>query len=204
MAYPVASLSILEIQYRYKIQGQQCINVFHYQVDGAVVDGAAVLATFALDFSMNVANVLKANQTNDVTDIHLRSQWVHPVRYVPQILPVGDTFGDVLPPTESIGTCVVLKKLTDRASRSARGRIFLGGVAEASINIGTLESTFYTTITGQWATAAIYNLADATEGRFAAPVIWSYSDPAGVDEITASAVDRYARYQRRREVGRGI
>lgn len=204
MAYEVLAGSVIEMQYRYTIQGQQCINVFHYLLGSASIDGAADLQQFVATFAGNVAAPLQAFQTTDVTLCHVRGQYVHATRFVPYEEIVLGGAGTATPPTESIGTCAVLRKLTDVANRSSRGRIYLGGLAQTAIDIGTLTQTIYDGLLAAWVDAVTFPLEINEGANTGTPIVWSYSDPFHKPFITNGSVDRYARYQRRREVGRGI
>lgn len=204
MAYTIPASSILEMQLRYTLDGQQLINVFHYRVDGPVLDGAGSLIAFAGDFDLKVARPLAGHQSNNVLNRAIRAQWVYPARYVPYDMPSFFTIGQVAASSESGGTAVSLKRLGDRANRKNRGRIYLGGVPETGCQISTLTNAYYNALNAEWAVACQASLDYAGEGRFADPVIWSYKRPIEFTVVESGSADRYVRYQRRREVGRGI
>ena len=201
MPYAIPAGSIAEIQWRYKIQGQQCINVFHYKNDVSMADGATNLIGLMNEFDPNVANVFQSYQTTEVVEGRIRGQWVYPTRYVYEEQPMVDDAGTSAPPTVSIGTCLVVRRKSQLASRSARGRIYFGGLAGSYLTIGTWNSTLTPVIKGLMQDAV--KAAFVVDGVNFTPVIWSYADPGNADEVVTSLVDPYARYQRRREVGRG-
>ena len=203
MSYEVGEGAIAEVQYRYKMNGQQCINVFHYKyLGGTPVDGRASIEDIAESFHVLVGGALQALQTTDVTEVHVRAQWVYPTRYTYATFIPTIQAGLKAPPTLSVGTSVVMKKLADLAGQSHRGRIYLGGCAVYDALVGEIiEAELEPYIEA----AANFDellpvLADPNLMR---PVIWSYTDPLNPDDIVDTAVDRALRYQRRREVGRG-
>lgn len=194
----------MEMQLRYLLQGQQCINVFHYKLSGSLIDGALGLSEYLTQFNANMGAALQAFITSDGTNLLTRGQFVYPTRFVPQELGIAGGAGTATPPTESVGTSIVLRKLSDVASRSARGRIFLGGIAQTAVDIGTVTSGIQSALLAAWQPNIIMTLTSVTEIINADPVIWSYTDPTNTNRITNGTVDPYCRYQRRREVGRGI
>jgi len=202
MAYIIPSGAILEIQYRCRLGDQQCINVFHYLNNFTIEDGRAAAEEAAQYFWEEVGLAIATAQTADVTAIHVRAQWVHPVRYAFVEYTPDPNAGVAMIPTLSIGTCVVLKKLTDLAGHSHRGRAFIPGAPVADSDIGLLTVGGFAT----W-DAVAQNLVKDMEvvggTVFLDPVIWSYTDPTNTDEIVQATADQVLRYQRRREVGRG-
>lgn len=149
MPYAIPAGSIAEIQWRYKIQGQQCINVFHYKNDASMADGATNLLGLMGEFDAGVANIIQSYQTTEVISGRIRGQWVHPTRYVYEEVDMADTVGTSAPPTVSIGTCLVVRRKSQLASRSSRGRIYVGGLAGSYLTIGTWNSTLTPVIKGQ-------------------------------------------------------
>lgn len=202
MAYTVPADAIAEMQYRYKLGGQQLINVFHYKLNDETLDGRAVIEEAATEFYNAVGLFIAARQTTEVSDIHVRGQWVYPIRYAFYKYIPDTTAGVEDPPTLSIGTSIVLKKISDLAGHSHRGRVFVGGAPVSDAVVGTLTSGAL----GNWGTVAGKMVLDVDlpiNLRIIEPVIWSYTDPTHADEIVQTNADPVLRYQRRREVGSG-
>lgn len=203
MAYPINEGSVLEVQYRYRLQGQQLINVFHYESGLNIVDGRAAAEEAALAFYNGLGSTIQVLQTTDVTDVRIRAQWVNPTRYAFIEYIPDATIGAKLPPTLSIGTSVVLKKISELAGQAHRGRVFVGGGPVADAVIGTLTEA----ATEAWQEAAGFltaNIELVANPSILVPIIWSYTQPLGKDRIFEGSVDPVLRYQRRREVGSGI
>lgn len=204
MAYPLAAGDIVEIQYRYRMQSQQCINTFHYQLNDPVADGKLMIQGALSSFWTTIGVHISDLQTEEVEDIHLRGQAVHPQRYNYVTLTPPLTTGQITPPTASIGSCLVIRRKSEIAGVTANGRVFIGGLPTAAIDIGTLTPAYM----GQVNTDLVPNiplaLAAGDFGEILDPVVWSYQDPASTHSIVQAVADRYVRYQRRREVGQGI
>lgn len=201
MAYDIPAGGVLEVQHRYRLQGQQCINVYHYEAEVDIPDAGAELPFIAAAFDLGIANPIQTYQTNECIDGTIRAQWVTPFRYVYFQQPMADTVGTAAPPTTSIGTSLVVRRRSERATRSARGRVYIGGIAQTYLTIGTWNSSLTTAIRDVIANAVKSTLVANMINYY--PIIWSYADPVNKDRVVSAEVDTYARYQRRREVGRG-
>lgn len=200
--YTIPANAILEVQYRYKLQGQQLINVLHYRLNQEVTDGRGAAEEAAENVFNEVFVGIQTRQTTDVTNCEVRAQWVHPTRYAHVTWYPPALAGSSAPPTLSIGTSIVLKKLADLAGHSHRGRIFVGGAPVSDTEIGLITAA---SLPG-WRTIAETMAVDVELPLAVAivePVIWSYADRLTNDEIVQGEVDQALRYQRRREVGRG-
>lgn len=204
MPIPLAAGAIIEMQYRYTLQGQQCINVMHYQLNNSITDLFQTLQELADNFGSTVCSTLQLYQTTQALNGTVRAQVVSPVRYVYIERPAAGGAGTLAPPTVSIGTSACLKKISDKASRSSRGRIFLGGLAQSNILIGQLQDPAYSNLKADWDAVATQSLVDLAGIVYAMPIIWSYKDPTHVDQVTRTGVDQPLRYQRRRELSVGI
>lgn len=203
MPYPIPGNSIMELQYRYKMNGQQCINVFHYLGAYSFADGRAAATEMLNDFINRVAGIIQARQTSQVTDCRSRAQWVYPTRYAHIELAHPDPEGGQAPPTLSIGTSIVLKRMSDLASRSSRGRVFIGGGPVADAVVGELTVGALGTWNDLVSPVLLVELDTLASPGAGKPIIWSYTDPDNRDYVVTTAADRALRYQRRREVGRG-
>lgn len=204
MAYLIPMSSVLEVQYRYTLQSQQCINVFHYVNEIEFADGAAAAGELADDFIGKVAQAWSVFQTVEVANHAVRAQWVNPVRYQYVEHPFTPDSPASAAPTLSIGTAAVLRRRGEVASRSTRGRVFLGGLPVSQLNIGTWIPGALNTLNTQIAPGLATPLAIGGGDDSCFPIIWSYTDPLNKDRVSTTQADPYARYQRRREVGRGI
>lgn len=204
MAYPVATGAIAELQYRYTIANQQCINVFHYRLQTDIIDGGAWMINAITNWMDTLGVVIQSYQTSEVTQIHVRGQWVYPTRYVAVEYTPADSVGGDAAPAVSIGTSIVMRRRSEVASRSARGRIYIGGVSKARTDVGTIKDIEYGGINGNLQPVMLSSLVDPGPVISALAVIWSYSDPTHSDEVVTAELDPNLRYQRRREVGRGI
>lgn len=202
--YTIPVGAIIEMQWRAFLQSQQVICTFHYENSVSIIDGPLALQEYIENFGVTMGDGLRGHCTTDVQTIRWRGQVVHPTRYVHLEVIPAQTAGALAPPTVSIGTSVVCRKLTDLAARNARGRIFYPGIPTSYLNIGTLTTTAETNLRVAIAEQLPVNIQAATEGGEAMPVVWSYTAPARRTLIRRGTVDQFVRYQRRREVGRGI
>lgn len=203
MAYNISAGSIIEVQYRYRLAGQQCINTFHYQTDVAIEPAQDVDSTVAENFYTSVGVHLQSYQTSDVTGIMIRAQWVASTRYAYAEYFPEDSVGGLLPPTLSIGTSIVFRRRSDNAARWAQGRFFLGGYSVDGTSVGELDQETVDNITTDILPHLRVNIATGVGDGEVKPVVWSPTSTHPNQYVVEVAVDRYLRYQRRREVGRG-
>jgi hypothetical protein len=207
MAYVINAGDLVQAQLRSTLHGQTCINTFHYFYTAPAIplaDGEDVLTAFGTSFLSQVwANNLRALLSNEVVDVHAIIQLIEPIRYVPIRVNPGvglDTGGDLgsaLPSSVSVN----LKKLSDQAGRSHRGRVYIAGAFINNENNSALDPA---QVAG-WNDAGVDMATDVVtaDGTFV-PVI-RHADPLQVpDLITAVVVDPVLRNQRRRQLGRGI
>lgn len=194
-------MEIIRVQ---TLAGQQCMNVFYYRNDIMTVDGGAALDEAIAEFSTLINNVIANLQSQDVTEIYTRAQWVHPTRYVARYgipaLTEGVQVGTSLPS----GAAVVVRRRSDLANRSSRGRIFVPGIPISNTLNSKMLPGWMTTNADDLAATVLVGLDLVASGLFMEPVIWSYSDRNNADPCVTANVDDVLRYQRRREVGRGI
>lgn len=204
MSYTVPAGAILEVQYRYTLAAQQMINVFFYKLFDSSADGAQDAFDFAANFWDTVGTNIKNNQTTEVGLINIRAQWIKPTRYFPMTFTPSPAQGVITPPTYSVGTSVIIRKQSDVVGRSKRGRVYIGGVARVLGGPGSLTNTAKEQIQAEIGDAMLSNLVAAGSAATCGPVVWSYRNPTASVPITRTEVDQNLRYQRRREVGRGV
>lgn len=203
MPYPLPAGGIIECQYRCTLHAQQCINVFHYRIPDAYTGTSNELPTLLDSFELKVASKIYAIQSEQVSNIQLQIQVVHPQRYVyyrrDAAVANGETTGTAMPS----GVSAVVRRRSELANRSSRGRIYIPGIS--------LGATAQSELTPAWLAANELSLRvmmyDPIEDGFTTPfpaVIWSYADRAHNDVVVSAEVDPVIRYQRRREVRVGI
>lgn len=203
MAYSVPEGAIAEVQYRYTIAEQQCINTFFYKTPAEILDAAAWILSAITEKMDDEFIQIQSYQTSEVTNIHVRGQWVYPTRYVYEEYRPADGVGGAAPPALSIGTCLVFRRRSELASRSSRGRIYIGGIEKAKALVGQVDPMYQAELNTNIGAVVATGLTNGAGVPVCPPVVWSYSDPTHADEILTVALDPYLRYQRRREVGRG-
>lgn len=204
MSYPVAAGAILEMQYRYTYGGQQCINVFHFKWGGAVDITAEIQTELLTSFDLTYCDGIRLQQVTQVQNRRVRGQFIYPTRYISFEKACNAATGVLLEDGESVGTCVVCRRKSTFANRRGRGRSYFAGVAESDVNIGTLTGAAQTAWTTNVLPVLDEGIDSITAGEGADPVIWSPAFPLQSYLVEVTELDPNVRYQRRREVGRGI
>jgi len=195
------------------LNGQQIVNVFHYQQTTANTSGVTETESLARAWNAQVFPDLLAAITSDAQYgiIESRSFVMPGGVLVGYDLPVS-TVGGEDPPTLPPTVAVVIRKKTSRLGRKYRGRNYFAGVAVADVSAGSLV-TSGTTLT-RWnalATAMLVNPVWTASGSPTfTPVIAAYDkDEDGVpialrsQPLTTTFLDMILRSQRRREIGVG-
>jgi len=203
VGYNVAAGAILEIVRYSTLDGQRVMNTFFYRTPVSIADAQDAMSEIANEFESQVHQPIILAQSEDLFGTRLRLQWVHPLRFMffDRACTVGQ--GQVMTASMTVGASVVVRRRSDVASRSARGRIYIPGIPFASQSASQLTAGFMAGAGAAIAAAIPLSLTIAILGFDLFPVIWSYGDPTHHDNITSAQVDTVIRYQRRREVGVG-
>lgn len=202
MPQSIIAGSIIECQYSYKVDGQLCVNVFHYRARSAEPLFENDAANLLTDFDLKVAAIIAQAQSADITNGMLRIQPVFPTRYVYLEFPEPNGGGGAAGMSVS-GTSVVVRRRTDFASRSSRGRIYIGGIPKTSILASQVTAAFIAANAAGLQNAMTASLVGGF-GNTYDPVIWSYADKTHNEIIVSGNLDPIIRYQRRREIGKGV
>lgn len=207
MAYPILTGSIVEVILFQRMQGQQVMNVLHYQVTSAspIPDGKAALD--ALNTNLNSANIqglfhtLADFQVDTVVYESLQLQWISPSRFRAIHYPPSQGFGNLGEAPAPIATSVVIQTIADEATRHGRGGVHLAGMPASFNNASELSAA------GVTALAAFLDalIMERTVGALTyTPVIYNRANPAASLPITNGFQRTTLRTMRRRVLGRGI
>jgi hypothetical protein len=204
MAVPYAAGSIFQVQLSHTLDAQMVMTTYHYRVTAGGADAQVAQNRLGSVFETGVWAVLRAGLSVELGGTRIRTQIVHPVRIVHDVrVPLnqaGVITGDCLPS----GVAVVIRKRTEIAGRSHRGRVFLPGIPASGVDLSSL-TTAYMTAHSTNLPAAIVATLNGFGGEEWRPVIWSKTpDPLLFDFVTTAQMDGVIRYQRRREVGVGV
>lgn len=216
MAYP--ALSIIEAKVHYIVNGQTCMNVFHYSPFSN--GGGAEIIELVDDFLEGFTNgapgsipaAMSAVQSN-TTGIHLcTAQLIHPVRYI--MRSKETTFSgavDSIVSRQNTGFCVTKTGVV--ATRANVSTSHFGGVPDSNFGQGEIDAGWLP----QWKALAAAIGEDVTGANI--PVTYNPcilnkekipdSDPVkyrikGYTLITQTFLQTTARTMRRRTVGQGI
>lgn len=203
MAYVIPAGGILEIQLRGVLHGQRTINTFHYQTPDSVPDGDAALVTVLASWETLNWDDIRAGMSNEFQDVTLSGQWVYPVRYVNRVLVPANTTGALASVSEPSGVSLVIRRKTVQAGRKYRGRVYMPGITKADTSGSKIGNAWYLAYASDFEDMVLSQpLIGITE--IVHPVIWSYKAPTRATRVVAAEVDRDLRYQRRREIGKGV
>lgn len=203
MAYPLAVGDIVEFRLIGRLHGQETVNVWHYRMTKAYVDGAATLNLLIGQFRGQVWNgALKPALSDEFTCTGIQAQRVYPTRNVPLLQTVNET-GVGGAQSQPSGVAMVVRRLTDLAGRAYRGRIYLPGLPAGAELDSQLAPAYVATHQANLELTVTLGLNIAPDVGIALPVIWSAAVPARRTDVTRGVLDVILRYQRRREVGRG-
>jgi hypothetical protein len=194
---------IYKLAFVYRLHGQTMVNTSHYLVTQDPSTGLAEVI-LADRFRLVVANAIATIQSSQVFNERVECQRVGPgarlLRYDLTLLGNGP---QTTPPVPE-AVAMVFRRRTQYAGRKYRGRIFVGGVAQA----------FFDTFSGRWFpgvesnTGAILlalksTLTDPGSGMTAVPVLYKNNSTA-TQQILSTVMDPIPRSQRRRQLGVGV
>lgn len=195
--------AIIQYTMRQRLDGQVMLNTFHFRSEQEVSTGLAELAALGQSLNTSLQTEQTLLQSSSVTYEASVVQMIDPVRYVAVLVDDelesnGQVATAALPTTVSL----VIRRRSIIASRSGRGRIFVGGIPIASVADSQLTAL-------PLAQANAY--ADLMPGSFAGgagnnytAVIYDRVNPENSEEIATAVTDPILRVQRRREIGVGV
>jgi hypothetical protein len=202
---------ILEVRISGTLHGQTWIETFRFKC--VTVSAAGATATVSQCLSPLVAKLwdngtatgMRYMQSEQVQDVEMTGQKIAPTRYVQRFATLPSTVGAVAGNANPSGVAVVIQKRSALAGRKYRGRWFIPGLPLswsdqsqikednlADISLATGQWNVNTTVTGTGGTITL------------APYIYNPRAAANAQPIVVTAIDIDLRYQRRREVGRGV
>lgn len=201
IALPVGA--ILEVRLRGFIHGQETVNVFHYAAAQAVSDAVGELDLLKTAANSALVQKLRLYTTTEMAGMRTDLQWVYPTRTVANLGSTPGQVGNLAGASVTSGATLVVRRTTQLAGRKYRGRIYLPGLPASYFTISQLNNTvpaaFYDDLTGM-----VTGSLTAANGNVYNPVIWSWKNKTVSTPIVAGAVDPVIRYQRRREIGKGV
>jgi len=206
MAYQVPVGAVCELRLFGVLHSQVVMITSHYDF-GPVAgqDGATQLDSFTQQVESAIYNPLKAHLSQELGQLFLQAQLIHPTRFVASNRIPLSRVGSVAGVSEPSGVAIVVKRTTDLSGRKFRGRVYLPGVPESASLLSVLTSTYLTASTtdfANWVAFPITIQVPAPTQVF--PIVFNLKDPTRKTRITQGFVDPALRYQRRREVGRGV
>jgi len=189
---------ILQATVVQSLQGQQILNVLHYQVKTVGTGTAEIL--LAQDLGERLAPAMKSLMSQDWAYVSTIGQKVFPR---PPSFPyidstdagIGSIPSGALPAQNTLN----LTKTTQFAGTKWRGRVCLSGLAEASSTGGEWENT---ALTAAAPIAAALTSDITTGGWVLTPVLWHREDGTATP-LTGIIARKTIRAQRRRQVGKG-
>lgn len=201
----IAAPNIVELQFRYTLQGERAMNRIHVNV-GAVPNAVVMsdLADAALAWwTSNVRTIV--SDTLALREVYLKSLHaaIAPEVTITSGLPSSGTM-TVPPLPSSVSLAVSLR--SNQTGRSARGRWFWCGFAEDQVDGNIVTGGTITSID-----AALTNLKNEIDGLGHTWVVVSFfsggvprpGGPVYSDVVTIAVVDPVVDSQRRRLPGRG-
>lgn len=207
MAYSIPNLAIIELSYQMSYASQRYMCLFHYQYIGpTIMDGGAQLeslANFWADTNIDGrANEWRALLPDNVKVDYATAQYIHPIRYVRAVSPVGD-FG-TRAATASGNLAGVITKRSALASNHGIGSIHIP-VSTSSFDVanGQLTPSLIEEY-DNWAGIMAEQPEWGGEGGKLSPVILNKANPALSLNIEMCFPQLTARTMSRRTVGRGI
>lgn len=213
MGYKPQVGDLLEFRLIYVLNGQTCMNVFHYSVStrtpGAggpdVQDCANIMVTLLWDDPiLGLSTFISA----DVNSISCTCQVVHPVRSQAAVAPaVLAPVGLGATPAAPSGVCVTVQRKGTMAGRHNQGRAYIGGIVQADISGSALvpaspTQNGFASWTPQLLTDQHVTLTGIT--LTFTPCLVPLPAGTPVVPLTISGWDDVIRYQRRRELRVGI
>lgn len=207
MPYDVQDDAIVEVTIKGILAQQVVMSVLHYRVSDT---GFGILGSAGLDDLQNklfdVGSLMDKYTkccSENLTEVRLVLQWVHPIRYAKQqylgAFNSGQVAGDALPPNDT----AAITKRSERAGRHYVGTLHMPAVPTTAVVNGNMNGIWQLPATdlGDVATQVI----EATPGgaRYH-PLIFNRTAPAASPEWTTYVVQGTSRVGRRRTVGLGI
>lgn len=205
MAYPITSLSILQVVFEGKHDGQQVISVMSYIYDDLTTkpDGRAEIVSVLSQVMAPDGLYEKyiACVSVDVSDIRCYGQFITPIRYA-YVRAVGDgVSGANAGPCLPSNTAQVVSRRGDLADRANISDIHLPGVPVGAVISSELTGP-QLTLLQSFGTASVQPYVSATGGNYQ-PVAFHRESPVLSRKLTESFPQDTVRVMRRRTVGLG-
>lgn len=202
---PSAIEDIWELRLVGSLHGQTTINTWHYATVAAEVANlsAANLQSVAETFNDGVLDVLAALTSEEQSYDLIQLQKIAPTRYIVYQAVPGATAGQVVGNSLPSAVSVVTKRQTIFAGTAGRGRCYFSGIPQGSEQDSELNAA----AAAQWQTFAsgVFVGSISVPGVITlAPIIWGKEFQTNNGLVVVGSADSVLRYQRRREVGRGI
>lgn len=213
MPYPIPPNAIVEVTYRYDVDGQANLNTYFYKYvnDNTVIgDGAGFLAGWSSvlgdkEISGQLANIMVNLTPVTVAHRWVQTQMIFPIRYALQRVAINQS-GAVNGTTQPVGVAVSITRRTQLAQKGRVGRIQLGGVFRDYVANSVLTAAGTTAYSPMraWCTASRFPLSGPAEPREMQPVLFNRTAPSASQPISSATIQPEARFMTRRTVGRGI
>jgi hypothetical protein len=202
---------IMEVRISGDLDGQVCINTFHYEVTSVSAPGAQatmaqilpVLVTSLWDNGVNKG--LSYITSTDYLNVTMVGQKVFPARFVPIFAVLAGTGGTIGGGTFSSGASGVIARKSIVASHKGRGRVFIPALPLTFVTASELNGvglTAYSLASADWNQPKV--IAGTGGTVTLTPIIFNLLAPTNRQPIAFTENNQQVRYQRRREVGRGI
>lgn len=211
MARPVGTNAILEVTFVGLYQGSTILNVFHYRLlsaSSAIFDGDlvvdAAIAKLQTD-PLGAANAFRDCVNVAFELLHVRYQWIYPIRFSPLTSDNNCGGGTVVGQELPSNVAGVFLKRSIFAGPHGHGSCHMSGLSVQSV-VGPVLSAEYKTDLSVFAARMddTISLSEILSGASLAPVLYDRSSPATSALWNETQVMESVRVMRRRTLGVGI
>lgn len=205
---PLATGHVVEVVHAYEVDGQVCMNVFHYVIkevsttpDFSYYDAMSDFCKYARTEPGHIVSGWQDLASADCTSLWVQAQRVRPVRDH-SVREISGLTGVPNGPSAPSACALSLTKRSETVGRGKAGHIQIGGIPVANIEDGL------------WSAATV-NAAQDYADEIELGIPWGSDgtsslclmprDPAGaIRDVIDIIAQREVRAMRRRVVGRGI
>jgi len=207
MAYPIEEGDLILVTMEGRLVNQQVLTTFPYRVkigSPSSADGYAWLGQLLTQLKADdeLGGKYRLCMSNDVKELRLKAQKIHPQRYAFResyfATPEGEVAEDVLPPNSA----VVITKKGEAAGRLERGNLHCYGIPKGFITDGQLNGTgiaAYSDLVTEILKTQLVG-GDLVEIE---PIIFHRAVPSASRTAVHATVQDTLRVMRRRTVGQG-
>jgi len=207
--YAILGGDFFEASIRYKLDGQTCINTYHYQYDGSapvITDGYTAVEDWLLLMNTDAAGLFKTHRkglTKSVKYVEMRMQRIYAVRTIYQKFDMTGSEGQIIGDAGPSVLSAAISRRVLSATRGAQGRVMLSGMPTVAFVDGLLTPTAKTDLTAHANFLKASWMFGVTANALK-PVVFHRASPTASFDVFSVQIEDSARAMRRRTVGRGI